>query len=129
MCHLGCPFVISTLWRDLEIPPFRCRYSPLRSSFSEASRNDRWELVKITEGKRENDRKGKSKGTKGPNSKSELPALDAPHRVGVGLGEGGRVAAIEIQGPGVRGGVLGGGPIVGGTKIISEAHSVGIDTL
>lgn len=129
MCHLGCPFVISTLWRDLEIPPFRCRYSPLRSSFSEASRNDRWELVKITEGKRENDRKGKSKGTKGPNSKSELPALNAPHRVGAGLGDVVRGAVPEEDAAGGRSGVLGGGPIEGGAKIITKTDSVGIDTL
>jgi len=65
---------------------------------------------------------------KGPKTKSELPAPYTPHGAATRLVDVGRVAIIEIHGPRGRGVALRGGPIEG-VKIISEAHSVGIDTL
>jgi hypothetical protein len=64
-----------------------------------------------------------------PISQILLPPEDTADGVAVGLAVAGRIAVKEIHAPRVRGRGLRGGPVVGCAEIISEAHSVGINTL
>ena len=64
-----------------------------------------------------------------PISQILLPPEDTADGVAAGLAGVERTAVSEIHAPRVRGRVLRGGPVAGCAEIISEAHSVGINTL